>query len=128
MNTEITLLLLAFQIKHWLCDYPLQTTYMLGKFKRVGWVKPLVEHANCHMVFTAIIAFIYLKITGGNTGLIIIVMVLDFVIHFTVDRIKAHPDLGGRFKPDNKYFWWCLGGDQMCHHLTHYFIIYLLVS
>ena len=105
MNTEIILLLISFQIKHWLCDYPLQTTYML-----------------------AIIAFIYLKVTGGNTGLVFIVMVLDFVIHFTVDRIKAHPDLGGRFKPDNKYFWWCLGGDQMCHHLTHYFIIYLLVS
>lgn len=27
----------------------------------------------------------------------------------------------------NTYFWWALGLDQMVHHLTHYFIIWMLV-
>ena len=30
---EIFVLLFAFQMKHFLADYPLQNVYMLGKFK-----------------------------------------------------------------------------------------------
>jgi len=32
-----------------------------------------------------------------------------------------------RFK-SNTYFWWTLGLDQGVHHLTHYFIIWRLLS
>ena len=48
--------------------------------------------------------------------------------HYKAIIRKAHPDLGGKFTNTNPKFWWCLGADQMCHHLTHYTIIYLLVS
>ena len=86
--------------------------------------------------------------------------------HFIMDRIKASPDLLGRYKAldyncyvgvaqmaegimpvpvakeevetkkawaldrlkSNVYFWWCLGLDQGVHHLTHYFIIWRLLS
>ena len=33
MFKEIFILLILFQIKHFLCDFPLQGKYMLGKFK-----------------------------------------------------------------------------------------------
>jgi len=128
MTTEIIALLVAFQIKHFLCDYPLQTQYMLRKGQRKGWVKPLIEHVSCHYVFTGFIALIYTYITSGTPSLILLVMLLDFVVHFTVDRIKSHPDLGGKFENTSPKFWWCLGADQMCHHLTHYVIIWILVS
>ena len=64
------------------------------------------------------------------------------VVHFTMDRIKASPNMLGRFKPltketyptaneaaikSNTYFWWSLGLDQGVHHLTHYVIIWWLV-
>ena len=62
-----------------------------------------------------------------------------------MDRVKASPKMLGKFKAltanefisatdeqklNNKYFWWSLGLglDQAVHHLTHYFIIYLLVG
>ena len=45
-----------------------------------------------------------------------------------IAHVKASPKMLGRFKPDNKYFWWSLGGDQMWHHLTHYLIIYLVIT
>ena len=35
-------LLIAFLVKHFLADFPLQTTYMLGKSKRAGWAVPLL--------------------------------------------------------------------------------------
>lgn len=42
-------LLIAFQVKHFLADYPLQNRYMLGKFKD-GWAFfwPLMAHAAVH--------------------------------------------------------------------------------
>jgi hypothetical protein len=118
-------LLLVFQIKHFLADYPFQGKYMLGKFKGgTEWILPLLAHASVHAAFTFIIAFVFSQKISTAFWL----GVLDLVIHFTMDRIKASPNLLGRFKPDNKYFWWALGFDQMVHHVTHYFIILCLIG
>jgi hypothetical protein len=48
------------------------------------------------------------------------------MIHFIVDRIKSSPKLGGRFKPNETYFWWALGADQLAHGLTYILLIYLV--
>lgn len=59
---------------------------------------------------------------------IVALSLADFIIHFTVDRIKASPNLGGRFNPTQPYFWWALGADQMAHHLTNYLFIAIIMS
>ena len=133
MIEQIFTLLLIFQVKHWICDYPLQTPYMLNKFKLKGWVYPLFCHVRVHSVFTLLISTAFLNLYSDMTvqdytRIAVWMMFLDGVVHFIVDRIKAHPDIGGRYKPDNPKFWWALGADQMLHHLTHYGIIYVLVS
>ena len=123
-----------FQFKHWLCDYPLQTPYMLQKFNRKGWVHPLYCHASVHAAGTLLISFVFLL--GTADGMLNVVdtlrvltwvSILDLTTHFIIDRVKAHPDLGGRYTSDNPKFWWCLGADQMLHHLTHYGIIAILM-
>lgn len=131
MTIEVIVLLIMFQLKHFLCDYPLQTQYMLQKCSRSGWIKPLIYHAGCHAIGTGLLGSIFMLTFYKDVDYSLwmwALMLLDFIIHFGVDRIKAHPDLGGKFVNTNPKFWWCLGADQMCHHLTHYFIIYLLVS
>lgn len=129
MVLEIFVLLVLFQAKHFLCDYIWQTPYMLGKFKEKGWVEPLLAHVCVHGMATFTIAFIF---TGGfGTGLIyycVLLTILDIVIHFAMDRIKASPELLGRFNVQQKEFWWSLGLDQMVHHLTHYGLIYLIIT
>ena len=130
METIIFTLLIIFQVKHWLCDYPLQFQFMLKKFQREGWVLPLTFHAGMHSLFTATITSLYFLITQPSfdyTNIGLLLGLIDFVIHFIVDRVKAHPDLGGRYKTDNPKFWWSLGADQGVHHLTHYLIIYIMV-
>jgi len=146
-------LLIFFQAKHFLADYPLQNGFMLGKFKP-GWdfVLPLTAHAGIHALFT--------------TGLCLYIAphlwwlgIIDFAVHFIMDRIKAGPKYLGRYKAlsanefmnvmqerhiaflqnDQQYineqndklkgnvrFWWALGFDQMVHHITHYYIIFAL--
>jgi len=130
--TEIFTLLILFQLKHFICDYPLQNEYMLGKMKATGWIEPLAAHAVMHLTGTWLVLHIYgflFSLAHSSVILTIVALSLaDFVIHFTVDRIKASSKLGGRFNPTQPYFWWALGADQMAHHLTHYAFIYIIIS
>jgi Protein of unknown function (DUF3307) len=164
---NIFVLLVLYQIKHFLCDYPLQVKFMLGKFKDKDWIIPLSAHCGVHFAFTFLISLYFSKSFSISIGL----SCLDFVIHFIMDRIKASNKMLGRYESlsksefkglfesyvmmnggiksdvpiikdqssieksriekrfkSNTYFWYALGLDQMVHHLTHYLIIYLLVT
>jgi hypothetical protein len=119
------LLLVLFQMKHFLADYPLQNSYMLGKFKP-GWafVGPLAAHAAVHAMLTVFVTGLFLP---GSWWPLAFGLV-DFVTHFVIDRIKASPRLLGRFSNKSKPSYWnCLGADQMAHHLVHYGIIVYLI-
>jgi hypothetical protein len=93
----IFLLLVIYQFKHFLADFPLQGKYMLGKFKPGwAWVLPLLAHVGVHGVFTLVIASAF----GCSYALRL--ALLDMAIHFIMDRIKASPDLLGRFQAISK--------------------------
>ena len=115
-------LLIVFQIKHFLADFPLQTEYMLGKFKAEGWELPLFSHAFVHAIMTFCIVLYFLPLQ-----IALLMAMFDLVVHFIVDRIKASPHLFGKYNPTEKMFWIALGGDQFMHHITHYIIIFTIV-
>ena len=119
---EIFILLVLFQLKHFICDFTLQNEYMLGKLSRTNWIKPLAAHAAVHAGATGIIALVFAP------SLVLFLVLADFILHFVVDRLKASPDLGGRWKPDQPYFWWALGADQMAHHIINYVFIYIILN
>lgn len=116
-------LLVIYQLKHFICDYPLQNAYMLGKFEEIGWVKPLLAHTGIHAVATFLIALVFTQMVFLSLSLAL----FDLVVHFIMDRVKASPKLLGRYDIKDKRFWWSLGFDQMVHHLTHYAIIACIV-
>jgi hypothetical protein len=92
------LLLFVYQIKHFVADYPLQGKYMLGKFAKFpDFILPLLAHAGVHAAFTFAIALAF-----KSAKVALALALLDAAIHFTVDRIKASPDLLGRFKAITK--------------------------
>ena len=124
----VFLLLILFQIKHFICDYPLQTPYMLGKMGRTNWIKPLAAHAGVHALGTFIIVYTFMHTAYWLDSFIFATAfaLVDFTLHFIVDRVKASPDLGGKWKPDQPCFWWVLGADQMSHHLFNYLFIFLI--
>lgn len=159
MTTHVLWLLILFQIKHFLADYLFQTKWMLGKFKPgIDFVKPLMAHCAVHALFTFGLCWAWHNYTLCKVGVSLSLALLDFAIHFVMDRVKASPDMLGRFKtltPDeykrcsnivnswapetnaddakrrlrgNTFFWWALGFDQMVHHLTHYLIIWKLIA
>lgn len=141
-----------FQVKHLAADYFWQTDWMLNKFKGgIGWILPLMSHCFVHAALTGVLAVVFF---GPSKAY---VAIIDFVLHFAMDRIKASPNMLGRFKPlygadwlackenlkhslaepkaasqkkldSNKWFWRSLGIDQFVHHITHYYILYLMLS
>lgn len=96
MIAAVFTLLLLYQLKHFLADYPLQRPWMLGKFLP-GWafVAPLAAHCAVHGAFTFFIAAVY----SGRPALAVGLALFDFVVHFLMDRIKASPKWMGRWKP-----------------------------
>lgn len=117
-------LLIVYQLKHFLADYLFQTRYMLGKFRNDGWVLPLLSHAAVHGIGTVWITLLVPVSAGIAAGLAL----FDVAMHFIIDRVKASPHLLGRWTNQQPAYWYTLGADQMAHHLTHYLIIYLLVT
>jgi Protein of unknown function (DUF3307) len=124
VNVEsIFILLIVFQIKHFVADFPLQREYMLKKtVASWGFVAPLSLHCLVHAVFTLLIV---MTIRPSLWWLSIV----DFVVHFVMDRIKSGPNYLGRFNDrDKPGFWNALGFDQMVHHLTGFAMIWLLIQ
>lgn len=118
----IFILLIMFQLKHFICDYLLQNRYMLGKAGKDNWFKPLLAHSSVHSLGTLII------VSFLNIKLAFILALLDLILHFIVDRIKASPYMLNRWSIDKPYFWWALGLDQMIHHLFNYIFIFIIIS
>ena len=86
-------LLLVFQAKHFIADYPLQSNrYMIGKFKPLpDCLLPLAAHAGVHAVMTFIIA-VCVKPSLWWLSLV------DFFAHAGMDFLKANPKMMGRWK------------------------------
>ena len=126
MIIEIFTLLVLFQIKHYLVDFVIQIndSNSIRKFDHKGWIGPLAKHAGDHSFLTFLI--VYMLTQDWELGLVL--AVFDFVIHFTMDRIKASPNILGRFEYPTPPYWYSLGFDQMVHHLTHYTIIFFIVT
>lgn len=133
MISSILLLVLIFQVKHFLADYPFQNEYMLGKFRERDWALPLFAHCAVHGLLTFCITAWF------GLGQALIFAVFDICVHFIMDRIKADKKLLGRFKPltaetyptanyeqkkHNFYFWVLLGADQLVHHITDLVVVY----
>jgi len=118
----VFLLLCIFEVKHFLCDFPLQRRWMLQKVLP-GWefFAPLLVHCCVHGLFTLAIVMYY------KPGLWWLALV-DIAAHFIMDRIKAGPRYLGRFRDrDKSSYWNALGFDQMIHHLTNFYIVLELV-
>lgn len=123
MNLELVFtLLVMFQVKQFIADFPLQREYMLKK-TLAGWefVPPLALHCSVHSGLTLAI------VLWANPQLWWLA-IFDFVTHFIMDRIKSGPRYLGRFNDrDRPGFWNALGFDQMVHHFTHYYIIWVII-
>ncbi|WP_336489335.1 DUF3307 domain-containing protein [Methylobacterium nigriterrae] len=99
-------------VKHYVADFVLQTDWMArGKEQERGWLLPLCAHVACHALATLGVALVIAPRLWW-------LALVDFAIHFCIDRVKSVVARRGRWTPAQAQFWWLLGFDQMLHALT----------
>ena len=111
--------MLAFQIKHFVCDFLLQTQAIVQKKGVYGHFAGIL-HAGTHVV-GSIPALIIL---GANARTIAILLFAEFVMHYHTDWLKARIDDMRAASGQDSWFWMMFGLDQFVHQLTYVAMIY----
>lgn len=117
MTSGITLLfwsLVLFQVKHFLCDFVLQTAYLYRNKGTYGHRAGFI-HAGLHAI-GSLPAILILTRAGG---LIAALVLIEFVIHYHVDWLKINIDRRFKLTMQQSAYWMVFGTDQMIHQLTY---------
>jgi len=122
MDAQAALILwamLIFQLKHFVCDFLLQTQALVQKKHIYGHFAGLL-HAGTHVI-GSLPALIVL---GANTRTIVILMVAEFIVHYHADWLKARTDETRAGVGQDSWFWMMFGLDQFLHQMTYVAMIY----
>ncbi|NQW02125.1 MAG: DUF3307 domain-containing protein [Rhodospirillales bacterium] len=113
-------------VKHFICDFPLQSHPFLHAYKgnyggAGGICHALIQGAGTLLVLALIPGI------GIETALTY--AALDTVIHYHIDWAKTSLNSKMNWGPTtNDKFWILLGFDQFLHHMTYVLIAYLVIS
>lgn len=118
---DYTLLYIAFFIKHFLADFPLQTQWMIREKGHWGKLGGIV-HSGVHAILTvAVLSLFSIEPTvAASAG------ALDFVSHYHIDGLKMYVGNKTGWTPSDNQFWIAIGLDQLFHYLTYALIVHFL--
>ncbi|HEY7979218.1 MAG TPA: DUF3307 domain-containing protein [Rhizomicrobium sp.] len=119
----VLLAMLIFQIKHFLCDFVLQTSHQVrtkGIYLHTGGI----THAGLHMLGSLPAVLILTHAPWLVTGLLL----AEFVIHYHTDWAKSKVDGYLRLNDTNSLYWTIFGSDQLIHQLTYLGMVYGALS
>ena len=126
MTDPVHMLIAIFvilQIKHFICDYPLQTLYQLrnkGTYLHPGGIL----HSGLHVLFTTTVFLV----APPGALLAVGIVVGEFLLHYHIDWSKEQLIRRRGWQATQREFWWAIGADQLLHHLTYVAIGALLVG
>lgn len=115
-------LYVAFRLKHFSCDFLLQTDWMAltkGRPGREGY-RALFSHTLIHALGTLLIVLVFAPALWWLAP-------VDFAVHSLTDRIKGKLTFERNWQPSDKIFWWSFGIDQEVHNFTHMIYIVIIV-
>jgi hypothetical protein len=110
----VLLSMLVFQIKHFICDFALQTIDLVRK--KSVYLHPLgLLHAGEHAVgsIPALVVLTHAPLP------IWVLAASEFVVHYHVDWLKAKLDIRLGLSNENTLYWIVFGFDQFIHQLTY---------
>jgi hypothetical protein len=110
----VLLALLIFQIKHFLCDFVLQTSNQVrnkGQYLHMAGI----THAGLHMLGSIPAVLILTQVPIVVAALVL----AEFLVHYHTDWAKAQIDRALRLNDTNTLYWTIFGSDQMIHQLTY---------
>jgi hypothetical protein len=114
---------LVLQIKHFVCDYPLQTLYMLKNKGTYGHPGGIIHSAIHGLATTASFLVIAPTLVVG-----IGIVIGEFLLHYHIDWSKEQVIRRMGWTATQREFWWAIGVDQLLHHLTYIAIAATLIA
>jgi hypothetical protein len=122
-QTRLVLLaLLAFQVKHLLCDFVLQTKFQVFNKGYYGHTGGII-HAACHVVFSVPALLLLTR----SPAVIAAVMACEFLVHYHIDWLKARTERVRNWTPEDNIYWLAFGADQFLHQVTYIVIVTLVL-
>ena len=110
----ILVVILILQIKHFLCDYVLQTEYQYSNKGKYGHPGGII-HAGLHALFT-LSAFVVIT---PSLVLGLAIVVGEFIVHYHIDWTKEQILRRRQWAFPQAQFWWVFGADQALHEITY---------
>jgi hypothetical protein len=126
VTAAITALLLVFvvlQTKHFICDYPLQTLWMIKNKGTYGHPGGII-HSGIHALATTTAFLILTPTLLVGLG----IMAGEFLLHYHIDWGKEQIIRRAHVTATDREFWWAIGFDQLLHHLTYIAIAAVLIA
>ena len=126
MSPAITLLLASlalFEVKHFLCDFVLQTAYLYRNKGIYGHPAGFI-HAGLHAVGSLPAILLLTR----DPAIIAAIPAVEFLIHYHVDWLKLYIDKHFRLGTKQSLYWAVFGADQLLHQLTYLGILAVLAS
>jgi Protein of unknown function (DUF3307) len=106
-------------VKHFICDFPLQSNPWLYRNKGTYLHPGGIVHAGIHGIGTLLVLAPFI----GSVS--IMYALIDMVVHYHIDwakmKVTKHYNLQAH---NSEYFWILLGFDQLLHHITYFMIVY----
>jgi len=115
--------LALFEVKHFLCDFVLQTAYLYRNKGIYGHPAGFI-HAGLH----ALGSLPAILLLGPSTGLVATILAGEFLVHYHVDWMKLYIDRRYRLRIDRSAYWIIFGLDQLLHQATYLVILVLLAQ
>lgn len=122
MPTAVLLLVLGFQIKHFIADYLLQFDWMVsekGDVRKFGGY----AHAGMHVIGSAII----LLLASVPLPTALMLLIAEFLIHYVLDFAKVYYSRHVTLERSPQRYFALHGLDQFLHHLTYLAMTYYIV-
>ncbi|HEX3990736.1 MAG TPA: DUF3307 domain-containing protein [Acetobacteraceae bacterium] len=115
--------LFAFQLKHFLCDFVLQTKFQVDKKKVYGHVGGLV-HAGLHAIMTVPIVIVM----GASATIVVLLFLGELILHYHVDWLKGQIDIWSGWTEKDHTYWVVFGADQLVHQITYVGVVAFLAG
>lgn len=126
MTHDVQLVLAALavlQIKHFVCDFMIQTPYQFLNKGIYGHPGGLL-HAGLHALLTTTVFFLLTP----PLVLGIAIVIVEFVLHYHIDWLKELTFKRRKWVFPQAEFWWVFGFDQFLHQFTYLGIVAVLAA
>ena len=113
--------LALFEVKHFVCDFVLQTTEM-SRSKGIYGHRTGLIHAGLH----AVGSLPAILVLTQAPALILPIVAAEFLVHYHVDWLKLQIDDRYNLDFNQRAYWILFGTDQLVHQITYTVILAVL--